>query len=83
MLSLMIASLLFSSLLIMDEEEKFWIEFATWPVWWTVSQFSSAQATTDFNHVTCVLFVATPTNWEYTCTVCGHYSVFCLWPLLQ
>ena len=45
MLHLMIASLLFSSLSIMDEEAKFWIDFATWPVWWTVSQFSSAQAT--------------------------------------
>ena len=33
--------------------------------------------------VTCLLFVATPMNWEYTCTVCGHYSVLCLWPLLQ
>ena len=31
----------------------------------------------------CTLFVATPTNMEYTCTVCGHYSVLCLWPLLQ
>ena len=35
-----------------------------------------------------VLFVATTTNWEYMCTVCGHYDevgehVYCLWPLLQ
>ena len=33
--------------------------------------------------VTHVLFVATPMNWEYMCTVCGHYNVLCfLWPLL-
>ena len=33
--------------------------------------------------VTCVLFVAIPMNWEYMCTVSGHYSVLCLWPLLR
>ena len=25
---------------------------------------------------TCVLFVATPMNWNYVCTVCGHYYEF-------
>ena len=38
--------------------------------------------------VTCVVFVATTTNWESMCSVCGHYyeleeHVYCLWPLLH
>ena len=43
----------------------------------------SLTAPTSTSWVTRVLFVPTPTNWEYICTVCAHYSVFCLWPLLQ
>ena len=33
----------------------------------------SLTAPTSTSWVTHVLFVATPMNWEYMCTVCGHY----------
>ena len=33
---------------------------------------------TSTSWVTRVPFLATPMNWKYTCTVCGHYSVYCL-----
>ena len=35
------------------------------------SHLFTAPAST--SSVTHVLFVATPLNWEYMCTVCGHY----------
>ena len=51
------------------------------PLIYSTSHLLTAPASTSW--VTHVLFVATPMNWEYMCTVCGHYSVLCLWPLLQ
>ena len=43
---------------------------------YNTSHSLTAPASTSW--VTHVLFVATPTDWEYMCTVCGHYNVFCL-----
>ena len=58
---------------------------------WPLQQIGSTHVlfvATTMNSLQCTLFVATTTNWECTCTVCGHYyklgvHVYCLWSLLQ
>ena len=75
-------------------EESPWMNASHWRQKQIFSKFFSSfntsyslTAPTSTSWVTHVLFVATTTNWEYTCTVCGYYyqlqvHVYCLWPLL-